>query len=194
MTCVEFQYLRAITGCADGKIRIWNIITGDCVRLIRGNSRSDPILSMCIVGQRWLINTENSITLFEFEKIIFEYNGECLIETPYVDTVDNSKLQQKQMPKRKSYSMIRASRMELVSTPNTRLFNDNRQTIIDHSSRPVSGKCLKDARRIYSAVTKSGNSKMVLNNFRTNSAGHISEAALVKRRSIMESINAIISR
>ncbi len=185
--------MRAITGCSDGQVRIWNILNGDCLRIIRGNSRSDPILSMSIVGLKLLINTESSILLLEFEKIIYDFNVECVIETGFIDTSDNPKYNQKQYPRPKSYSQIRASRMELVSTPNPRLFNDNRQTIIDHSSRPVSGKCLNDARKIYSAVTRSGNTKLVSNNFRTNSAGHISEAALIKRRSIMESINAIIS-
>ena len=138
------------------------------------------------------MNTVNSVILLEFEKVIYDYNTECItIETKSGFIAEEN---EKQMARPKSYSAIRASRMELASTPNARLFNDNRKTIIEHSSRPVSGKCLKDAREVYSAVTRSGNTKLVSSNFRTNSAGHISEAALVKRRSIMESINAIISR
>lgn len=186
--------MRAITGCADGKLRIWNILNGDCIRCVRGNSRSDSITSLSIVGQRLLLNTENNIILLEFEPIIYEYNVENLIDNSFVDTSDNPKFNQKMVQKRKSYPMIRANRMELVSTTNARVFNDNRTTVIEHSSRPISGKCLQEAKKIYSAVNGSGNFEIFSPyNFRTNSAGHISEAALVKRRSIMESINAIIS-
>ena len=180
--CIELKYLRAITGAADGKVRIWNILNGDCIRVLRGNSRSDPILSMSIVDNRILLNTDNNVLLMEFEPIQLEYGSN--IE----ETVEHKLKHQIVAKKPKSYSSIRASRMELVSTPNVRLFNDDRKTVMDHSSRPISGKCLKDARNIYSAVSRSGNNHIV-----TNSAGHISESALAKRRSIMESINAIIS-
>ena len=118
----------------------------------------------------------------EFEHIQLEYGSN--IE----EAVEHKLKHQIVAKKPKSYSSIRASRMELVSTPNVRLFNDDRKTVMDHSSRPISGKCLKDARNIYSAVSRNGNNHIV-----TNCAGHISESALAKRRSIMESINAIIS-
>lgn len=185
--------MRAITGCDDGKVRIWNILNGNVLRSIRGNSRSDAILSMSIVDNRVVLNTENNILLLEFEKIKFEYNVEELIESKgYVDTSDNPKFrEQRTTPKRRAYSAIRASRMALNSTPNSRLFNDNRRTIIDHSSRPISGKCLTDARRIYSAGNRGARNEF---SSKANSVGHISDYAIVKRRSVMESINAIISR
>lgn len=44
--CLEFIYLRVITGSADGRIRIWNFLSGQCCRIMRGNSQSDPILSI----------------------------------------------------------------------------------------------------------------------------------------------------
>lgn len=184
--------MRAITGCADGKVRIWNILNGNVLRSIRGNSRSDAILSMTIVDNRVVLNTENNILLLEFEKIKFEYNVEELIECKgFVDTSDNPKFrEQRKTPTRRAYSAIRASRMALNSTPNSRLFNDNRKTIIDHSSRPVGGKCLTDARRIYSAGNKGARNEF---SSKANSVGHISDYAMVKRRSVMESINAIIS-
>uniref|UniRef100_A0A8D2ITN5 F-box/WD repeat-containing protein 10 n=1 Tax=Varanus komodoensis TaxID=61221 RepID=A0A8D2ITN5_VARKO len=34
-----FLYLRVISGCADGKIRIFNFLTGTCLRVMRANSR-----------------------------------------------------------------------------------------------------------------------------------------------------------
>ena len=69
------QYLRAITGSADGKIRIWNILNGDCLRVMRGNSQCDPIYSLSISDNRMLINTEFNLILMEFEKVVYEYGG-----------------------------------------------------------------------------------------------------------------------
>ena len=50
--CVEFMYLRVITGSADGKMRIWNMLSGECLRIMRGNSRSDPILNLIAIDNR----------------------------------------------------------------------------------------------------------------------------------------------
>ena len=188
MLCVEFQYLRAITGSADGKIRIWNILNGDCIRVMRGNSMCDPIVSMTILDNRILVNTENNVILMEYEIIKYEYgsNRDEIAELSMV-TMDQSA---NQMPakRNKNYSAIRASRMELVSTPNVKLFNDDRKSVLSHSSRPISAKCFKDAQFIHKIVSKNAQPEA-----RKNSAGHISESALIKRRSIMQSINAVIS-
>ena len=50
--CLEFMYLRVITGCGDGRLRIWNMVTGQCCRIMRGNSRSDPILDILAIRDR----------------------------------------------------------------------------------------------------------------------------------------------
>ena len=47
---VYLQDMRVLSGCMDGKMRIWNIVSGDCLRLLRGNSRSEPIYHMWPVG------------------------------------------------------------------------------------------------------------------------------------------------
>lgn len=51
--CAELQYLRVITGAEDGRLRIWNLLTGRCCRIMRGNSRSDPLKQICAIGDRW---------------------------------------------------------------------------------------------------------------------------------------------
>ena len=50
--CLGMMYLRLVTGCEDGKIRIWNMLSGDCLRVMRGNSRSDPINALFPCGDR----------------------------------------------------------------------------------------------------------------------------------------------
>jgi hypothetical protein len=144
--------MRAISGSADGKIRIWNILNGDCMRVMRGNSQSNPILSLCVVENRILVNTEYNLLLLEFEPIRYNYDKSNSYELikPDIDDIechrnDSSKSQMRLLSRSRPYSVIRASRMELAATPNTKLFNDNRKSVLEHSARPVSAKCLKEA-------------------------------------------------
>ena len=50
---MEFAFLRVITGAEDGRVRIWNMINGQCCRIMRGNSQSDPVLSIYAIGDRY---------------------------------------------------------------------------------------------------------------------------------------------
>lgn len=93
---MEFVYLRVLTGCADGKIRIWSVISGFCLRVMRGNSVSDPVTSLTATPNRFLVflkiffsyfefmillnrilvNTESSLLLMNFEPIKYDYTLE----------------------------------------------------------------------------------------------------------------------
>ncbi|XP_039196121.1 F-box/WD repeat-containing protein 10-like isoform X3 [Crotalus tigris] len=71
---LAFVYLRVISGCADGKIRIFNFFSGICLRVMRANSRGDPVVSFCILENRLLINAEGSVVLFQFEEVEWDHN------------------------------------------------------------------------------------------------------------------------
>lgn len=193
MYCVEFQYLRAITGCSDGKVRIWNILNGECIRVVRGNSQCDAILSLCIVDNRILINTENNILLMEFEKIIYEYNSTSSLLTEEQKEAALKMLLKKR--RGKTYSAIRASRSELIGTPNVKLFNNipveqsENAVALEHSARPISGRNLRDA-HIMNTITTNKSANV---NLARNSAGHVSELALQRRFNLLQSINAAAS-
>nr|XP_034960561.1 CMT1A duplicated region transcript 1 protein [Zootoca vivipara] len=70
---LEFIYLRVISGCADGKIRIFNFLTGICLRVLRANSRADPVVSFCIVENKLLVNALGSVVLFQFEEVVWDH-------------------------------------------------------------------------------------------------------------------------
>ncbi|CAF0745649.1 unnamed protein product [Rotaria sp. Silwood1] len=74
--CLEFLYLRILTGCADGKIRIWSVLSGFCLRVMRGNSVSDPVTSLTATPNRILVNTQSSLLLMNFEPVKFDYTLE----------------------------------------------------------------------------------------------------------------------
>lgn len=55
---LEFLYLRVISSCADGKIRIFNFLTGTCLKVMRANSRGEPGVSFYIIENRWVGTVE----------------------------------------------------------------------------------------------------------------------------------------
>ncbi|RNA18151.1 CMT1A duplicated region transcript 1 [Brachionus plicatilis] len=186
--CMEFQYLRAITGSADGKIRIWSILNGDCLRVMRGNSQCDPILSMNIVENRILLNTEFNMIMMEFEIVQFDYESSMtnLVDGNEEMVAEEFKRSTSTLRKSRNYSQIRASRSELVATPNVKLFNDDRKSVLDHSARPISAKNLREANLVHKITSKPLN-------ITRNSIGNISDFGLKKRESFVQVINYAIT-
>ncbi|KFV58307.1 F-box/WD repeat-containing protein 10, partial [Gavia stellata] len=70
---LEFLYLRVISGCADGKIRIFNYLTGSCLKVLLASSRGDPISSFYVAGNRMVINSPTSLLMFQFEDVRWDY-------------------------------------------------------------------------------------------------------------------------
>ncbi|KAJ8390697.1 hypothetical protein AAFF_G00100770 [Aldrovandia affinis] len=63
---LTFLFLRVITGCADGKIRVFDFLSGDCLRVIISNSQQSAVLSLHIHDNNIVINTSTSVMLFQF--------------------------------------------------------------------------------------------------------------------------------
>lgn len=55
---VALLFLRVISACADGKIRIYNFLNGNCLKVMKANGRGDPVLSFFIQGNRWVVGLE----------------------------------------------------------------------------------------------------------------------------------------
>ncbi|NXK49074.1 FBW10 protein, partial [Chauna torquata] len=73
---LEFLYLRVVSGCADGKIRVFNYLTGNCLRVLMASSRGDPI-SFCVAENRMVINAPSSLLMFQFEDVRWDYTLEA---------------------------------------------------------------------------------------------------------------------
>ncbi|XP_014811316.1 PREDICTED: F-box/WD repeat-containing protein 10-like [Calidris pugnax] len=69
---LEFLYLRVISSCADGKIRVFNFLTGDCLKVLMANCRGDPV-SFCAAENRLVINSPTSLLLYQFEDVKWDY-------------------------------------------------------------------------------------------------------------------------
>ncbi|KAM9371410.1 F-box and WD repeat domain containing protein 10B [Phaethornis superciliosus] len=70
---VEFLYLRVISGCADGLIRVFNYLTGSCLKVLMANSPEDPVSSICLAENRMVINSPRSVLMFQFEDVRWNY-------------------------------------------------------------------------------------------------------------------------
>ncbi|XP_069016322.1 F-box and WD repeat domain containing protein 10B [Embiotoca jacksoni] len=73
-------YLRVITGCADGKIRIFNFLTGDCLKDILPEAESGRILSVHFHDNSILVNATSSVKLYQFAKVFWEYDNSAQAE------------------------------------------------------------------------------------------------------------------
>uniref|UniRef100_A0A663NE18 Uncharacterized protein n=1 Tax=Athene cunicularia TaxID=194338 RepID=A0A663NE18_ATHCN len=70
---LEFLYLRVISGCADGRIRIFNYLTGTCLKVLMASSRGDPISSFCVAENRLVVNSPTSLLMLQFEDVRWDY-------------------------------------------------------------------------------------------------------------------------
>ncbi|XP_072168163.1 F-box and WD repeat domain containing protein 10B-like [Diadema setosum] len=146
--CVHMAYLRLVTGCEDGKLRIWNMLTGDCLRVLRGNSRSDPIVAIHPCGERLLLQTITNLLMLCFEEVEWNYGQSEKIELlRYKNRYGDAPLRQQ------SYSLVRAQRGQLAGAVNQKIIShsapqrDGSNVVLTHSSRSLSDKSLQKARK-----------------------------------------------
>ncbi|NWV07767.1 FBW10 protein, partial [Ptilonorhynchus violaceus] len=71
---LEFLYLRVISGCADGHVRIFNFLTGTCLRVLVATSSGEPLSSLCVAENRLVINSPGKLVMFQFEAVPWDYS------------------------------------------------------------------------------------------------------------------------
>ncbi|NXP18524.1 FBW10 protein, partial [Scytalopus superciliaris] len=71
---LEFLYLRVISGCADGKIRVFNFLSGTCLRVLVLSSTGDPVSSLYVAENRMVINSPSRLLMFQFKAVTWDYS------------------------------------------------------------------------------------------------------------------------
>jgi len=84
VSCLAMMFCRIVTGSLDGKIRVWNLLNGDCLRIIRGNSRNDPITALFASEHRLIINTKTNLLMYNFESVDWDYSAPVERESDFV--------------------------------------------------------------------------------------------------------------
>ncbi|XP_072259682.1 F-box and WD repeat domain containing protein 10B [Pyxicephalus adspersus] len=152
VTCLEFLYLRVITGCADGKIRVFNFLNGDCLRVMRANSRADPVATMCIRDNRMVINVLTSIMIFQFEEVSWDYSQ----TSERVDAMKERERFHSAPMRVRPYSYVRAQRMKRVGSSNRKIYQmdeeedkEEAKTHLSHHARSLSARSVKRAHDLH---------------------------------------------
>lgn len=110
--CLEVLFCRVITGSADGKLRIWNLLNGDCLRIIRGNSKNDAINTVRASGDRMIVNTLSNLLIFNFEAVQWDYG----LPPERPEGLRNLNIYGKTPPRRLARSHVRAHKLMRADT------------------------------------------------------------------------------
>ncbi|XP_039937902.1 F-box/WD repeat-containing protein 10-like [Hirundo rustica] len=71
---LEFLYLRVISGCADGHVRIFSFLTGTCLRVLQPSSSGDPVSALYVAGNRVVTNSPGRLLLLQFQAVVWDYS------------------------------------------------------------------------------------------------------------------------
>ncbi|XP_019711782.1 CMT1A duplicated region transcript 1 protein [Hippocampus comes] len=90
---LTLAYLRVVTGCVDGKIRIFNFLTGDCLRTIVVEAETTGrMLSLHFCENNILVNATSCVKLYQFAKVFWDYDEPAYEESPDLDASPPPKL------------------------------------------------------------------------------------------------------
>ncbi|XP_028264592.1 CMT1A duplicated region transcript 1 protein [Parambassis ranga] len=70
---LTLMYLRVITSCVNGKIRIFNFLTGDRLEEITAETEAGGLLSLHVHDDRMLVNSTHGVKLYQFAKVFWDY-------------------------------------------------------------------------------------------------------------------------
>ncbi|KAM9296142.1 F-box/WD repeat-containing protein 10 [Gastrophryne carolinensis] len=149
--CLEFLFLRVITGCADGKIRVFNVLNGDCLRVLRANSRADPVANLCIRENRMVINVLTTIMIFQFEEVSWDYSQ----ASERVDVLKERESFYSSPLQVRPYSYVRAQRMKRVGSSNRKIYQMPEEEGVEaksqlsHHARSLSAKSTRRAQDLH---------------------------------------------
>ncbi|XP_029934212.1 CMT1A duplicated region transcript 1 protein [Myripristis murdjan] len=144
---LTLTYLRVITGCTDGKMRIFNFLTGDCLRFIKVGVKPNPILSMHVHDNSILVNTTSSVQLYQFAKVCWDYTesaegGQRGVAMPQAGLVsEESSASLRKSP----HVSVRVAHVAQVASVARKTHDHNRKTPqkveLSHRTRCLSAPC-----------------------------------------------------
>ncbi|KAK6301661.1 hypothetical protein J4Q44_G00277140 [Coregonus suidteri] len=115
-----YLFLRVITGCGDGKIRIFNFLTGDCLRVIKAGGQHSAIQSLHTHNNNMVVNTGTSVLVYQFTRVRWDYS--VLAEREFFNEFRGtlkSMLNKNKYP----YSYVRAERMTQIGSSNRKIYD-----------------------------------------------------------------------
>ncbi|XP_070708339.1 F-box and WD repeat domain containing protein 10B [Pempheris klunzingeri] len=122
-------YLRVVTGCADGKIRVFNFLTGDCLRDFTAEPETGRILSLHFHDNSILVNATSGVKRYQFAKVFWDYTqpaegGQGDVSEKYAPS-----------PRKLPFTSVGADRTALVASPSQKIHDC-------HSKKPEKAELL----------------------------------------------------
>ncbi|XP_035657132.1 F-box and WD repeat domain containing protein 10B isoform X2 [Oncorhynchus keta] len=144
-----YLFLRVITGCGDGKIRIFNFLTGDCLRVIKAGGQHSPIQSLHTHSNNMVVNTGTSVLIYQFTRVRWDYS--VLAEREFFNEFRGtlkSMLNKDKYP----YSYVRAERMTQVGSSNRKIYDREgkkpERPALSHHARSLSAPSMRRAQAV----------------------------------------------
>ncbi|KAG7265313.1 hypothetical protein CRUP_012764 [Coryphaenoides rupestris] len=154
---LSLSYLRVVTGCEDGKLRVFSLLTGACLKVIKVGGRLSPILSVHFHGNSVLVNTTSSLQLFQFAAVSWEYQAAAVaVAAAGAQPADTLALPgaatappgSSQVPGRVPHDFVRAERMALVGSTCRKIYGGegSESPALSHHARCLSTRRMRQAR------------------------------------------------
>uniref|UniRef100_A0AAV2LFK4 F-box domain-containing protein n=1 Tax=Knipowitschia caucasica TaxID=637954 RepID=A0AAV2LFK4_KNICA len=80
VTSLTLSYLRVVTACMDGKIRIFNFLTGDCIKVIVAVNSPNVLLSVHFHHNSFVVNTALNVKSFLFGEVVWDYEDKKQVQ------------------------------------------------------------------------------------------------------------------
>ncbi|XP_033468096.2 F-box and WD repeat domain containing protein 10B [Epinephelus lanceolatus] len=144
-------YLRVITGCVDGKIRIFNFLTGDCLRDITAEAETGRILSLHFQDNSILVNATSGVKLYHFAKVFWDYKESTERGQADVAAQDRLVSETSVSVRKLPLTSVGADRTAVVASHSQQMHDCNKkprraELLYDTCTLPTSDKCRAQAR------------------------------------------------
>ncbi|KAM6951047.1 F-box/WD repeat-containing protein 10 [Aplochiton taeniatus] len=144
---LSLLFLRVITGGADGKIRIFNFLSGECLRVIKASSNQSPVTALFTCNNILLVHTTSSVQLYQFAEVEWDYS--LTSEWEDMGELCGGGESKSSRPSKFPYAFIRAERMAQVGSTNRKIYHrdlgraDN--PALSHHARSLSAPSMRRA-------------------------------------------------
>ncbi|KAK3529490.1 hypothetical protein QTP70_031730 [Hemibagrus guttatus] len=127
-------FLRVITGCVDGRIRIFNLLSGDCLRIIKIGTDESPIRSLHTHHNTIMVNSGSRVLFLQFAQQQWDYTapserkritGHSLPRPNHPGLASSSKAKKNE---RRCRTPSLSQRMRSLSAPNMQPSHEKRYT------------------------------------------------------------------
>ncbi|KAL2078689.1 hypothetical protein ACEWY4_026374 [Coilia grayii] len=148
---VTSLYLRVITGCVDGNIRIFNFFSGECIKVIKACCINGPLHSLHVAENNMVVNADSGVYLLQFARVSWDYA--VSLEHEVKEPGATASPAPESMLRKHPDAYVRAERMAAIGSSSRKLFQhgstaDDGGPALMHCARSLSAASMQRAMEI----------------------------------------------